>query len=147
MTAHKTVKVTGRPSVVAVITTPGELRLAGKISHAPDLFELRLDHLSAIENEVERMIPHLGAPLIITARHPAEGGVNNLSAKRRLELLLRFLPHAQYLDVELRSAHAFRALLDLACRRQVRRIISFHDFRSTPTPRSLHAKAQKAKLR
>lgn len=90
-------------------------------------------------------MPLLQAPLIVTARHPAEGGANSLSSARRRDLLLRFGPRAQYLDVELRSAEAFQSLSKLPPLQSVRRIISLHDFDSTPSPRSLHAKARAAR--
>jgi 3-dehydroquinate dehydratase-1 len=113
--------------------------------HPPDLFELRLDHLIGIENELESKISRLRRSVIITARHPLEGGANNLSLKRRRELLSRFLPQASYIDFELRSVRAFRSLLDEARRRNVGRIISFHHLDSTPSPRILRAKARAAK--
>jgi 3-dehydroquinate dehydratase-1 len=55
------------------------------------------------------------------------------------------LPHAKYVDVELRSTRAFEPLLAQGRKRNVRLILSFHDFKSTPTSRSLRAKAQRAK--
>jgi 3-dehydroquinate dehydratase-1 len=146
MAAGKSVKASQRPSrIVGVITTSSELRLAMRMPHPPGLFELRLDYLVGIENELENKMSRLRVPVIITARHPAEGGANNLSLKRRRELLSRFLPQARYVDLELRSVRAFRSLLDEARRRNVGRIISFHDLDSTPSPRSLHAKARAAK--
>ena len=87
----------------------------------------------------------LSAPVIITARDPREGGANNLSLPERRDLLLRFLPYAKYVDVELRSARAFKSLLARARKQNVRRILSFHNFKSTPSPRSLRAKAALAK--
>jgi len=122
-----------------------DLRFAIRMRNPPDLFELRLDHLVGIVNELESKLSMLPAPLVITARHPREGGANNLSIKRRRELLSRFLPRAQYVDVELRSAKALRSLLEVARRKNVRRIISFHNFRSTPSTRSLRARARAAK--
>jgi 3-dehydroquinate dehydratase-1 len=111
----------------------------------PDLFELRLDRLADIIEQLENELPGLRAPLIITARHPQEGGVEKLSLRKRRNLLTRFLPHAEYVDVELRSAFALRSLLGLAQEKQVQRIISFHNFRSTPPLRVLAAKAHAAK--
>jgi 3-dehydroquinate dehydratase-1 len=111
----------------------------------PDLFELRLDHLAGIAEQLENKLPRLRAPLIITARHPQEGGANKLSLWQRCDLLARFLPHASYIDVELRSASALRSLLILAKQKNVERIISFHNFKSTPPPRVLMAKARAAK--
>ena len=65
--------------------------------------------------------------------------------RQRRDLLARFLNHADYIDVELRSAPALRSLLKLAKNKNVRRIISFHNFKSTPSARILAAKARQAK--
>jgi 3-dehydroquinate dehydratase-1 len=146
MIAHKSVKRRRVHSrIVGVIATRADLRLAMRMSDPPDLFELRLDLLVGLEKELEKKMPMLRAPLIITARHPDEGGANNLSLARRRELILRFLPRAQYVDLELRSVKAFQSLLDLGRRKNVRWIISFHDLGSGPNPRSLCAKARVAK--
>ena len=133
------------PRLVGVIGSRDDLRFAIRMRNPPDLFELRLDHLVGIVNELEDKLSMLPAPLIITARHPGEGGANNLSIKQRRELLSRFLPRARYVDVELRSAKALRSLLELAHRKNVRRILSFHNFSSTPSTRSLRARARATK--
>jgi 3-dehydroquinate dehydratase-1 len=119
--------------------------MAVTMSSPPDLFELRLDHLLSLQEEVENRITNLPVPVIITARHPAEGGANGLPGIRRHELIARFLRYARYVDVELRSAESFHALLNSPLNRNVERILSLHDFDSTPTPRSLHAKARTAR--
>jgi len=111
----------------------------------PDLFELRLDRLTGVVGRVETKLTKLRAPLIITARHPNEGGSSRLSLPQRRALLTRFLTHADYIDVELRSARALHALLANAKTKNVRRIISFHNFKSTPSERILAAKAREAK--
>src|SRR5438046_10414838 len=116
-----------------------------RMREPPDLFELRLDCLARIVDQLEHKVSRLRAPLIITARHPQEGGANKLSLRQRRDLLTRFLNHAEYLDVELRSASAMRGLFTLAKRKRVRRIISFHNFKSTPHPRMLARKARAAK--
>src|SRR5437867_4829923 len=143
MAARTSVKVAATPSsqrarrgaaaTVGVIMSRDDLRFAIRMRNPPDLFELRLDHLVGIVNELENKLSLLPAPLIITARHPREGGANNLSIRQRRELLSRFLPWARYVDVELRSANALRSLLGVARRKNVRRIISFHDLGSTPS--------------
>ena len=133
------------PRIVGVIASREDLEQALRMRRPPDLFELRLDRLAGIVGRVETKLPKLRAPLIITARHPNEGGSGRLSLRQRRTLLTRFLTHADYLDVELRSARALRALLAIAKTKNVRRIISFHDFKSTPSARLLVAKAHKAK--
>ena len=136
---------TQRPRVVGVIASRADLDRALQMRGPPDLFELRLDRLAGIVDPLENKLPRLRAPLIITARHPQEGGANKLTLGERRDLLIRFLPHTHYVDVELRSASALRSLLTLAKHKKVRRIISFHNFKSTPPPRVLVAKARAAK--
>ena len=134
-----------RPRVVGVIASGADLERAVRMRRPPDLFELRLDRLARMADQVERALPKLSRPLIITARDPYEGGANKLRLRQRRDLLARFLKHAGYIDVELRSARALRALLAIAKTKNVRRIISFHNFKSTPSERILAAKAREAK--
>ncbi len=121
----------------------------------PDFFELRLDRLvcppsrdSGAASALDRLdnkVSKLRAPLIITARHPLEGGANRLSALQRHNLLARFLSRARYIDVELRSAPLLRSLLRLARKQNTRRIISVHHLKSTPFPDRLRSQARAAK--
>jgi len=111
----------------------------------PDLFELRLDRVVRVINRLDNKISRLRAPLVITARHPMEGGANRLSPLQRHNLLARFLSRAGYIDVELRSAPVFVSLLRLARRQNVRRIISVHHLKGTPSPSRLRAQARAAK--
>src|SRR5262245_32007600 len=134
-----------RLRVVGVIASRADLERAVKMRRQPDLFELRLDHFAGMTDRVENLIPKLRAPLIITARHPLEGGAGKLPLRQRHNLLARFLHHADYIDVELRSAPALRSLLKLAENKRIGRIISFHNFKSTPSARALAIKADQAK--
>jgi 3-dehydroquinate dehydratase-1 len=145
MRARSSTPVRARPLLVGVIASRADLDCAVAMRKPPDLFELRLDHLAGIVNQLENKLPRLRAPLIITARHAQEGGSNKLSLLQRRDLLTRFLRHARYVDVELRSASALRSVLISAKQKQVRRIISFHNFKATPRPRILAIKARAAK--
>jgi 3-dehydroquinate dehydratase len=122
-----------------------DLDSATRMRKPPDLFELRLDQLAGDLDEVEKKLSKLRAPLIITARHPREGGANQLSTQQRRHLLSRFLPRARYIDVELRSVNALRSLLQAARRKNVGRIVSFHNLKVTPASRILRTKARAAK--
>jgi len=133
------------PRIVGIIMSSASLDFAIRMRKTPDLFELRLDHLVPMVDELENKLSRLRAPLIITARHPQEGGTNKLSTRQRRDLLFRFLRRAHYVDVELRSASALNPLLKLARRRKIRRMISFHDLKSTPDSRRLRVKARAAK--
>ena len=135
----------GRPRVVGVIASRADLERALRMRRPPDLFELRLDHLAGITDRLEKVLQKLQTPLIITARHPHEGGAGKLRPRQRRDLLAQFLNHAQHIDVELRSASALRSLLTLAKKKNIRRIISLHSFKSTPSARILAAKARAAR--
>ena len=143
MTARKPL---GRgPRLVGVIMSLADLDSAIRMRKPPDLFELRLDQLARDVDEVEEKLSKLRAPLIMTARHPREGGANQLSTQQRRDLLSRFLPRARYIDVELRSVNALQSLLQAARRKNVGRIVSFHNLKATPDSRTLRTKARAAK--
>ena len=146
MTARKSIKINIRtPRIVGVIASGADLARALRLRSLPDLFELRLDALGCESNEFPASIARLRAPLIITARHPREGGLNNLNAARRRDLLLEFLPYAACVDVELRSVSTSQRVLTAAREMQVCVIISVHDFRATPSVPRLKQLADTAK--
>jgi 3-dehydroquinate dehydratase-1 len=133
------------PRLVGVVFTRADLERAVRMRNPPDLFELRLDALFARNDGSRAALGQLKAPLIITARHPLEGGSNQLSARKRRALLLRFLPHAAFVDIELRSAGTFAAILEEARLKNIRTIVSFHDFNETPSRQRLDEIACAAK--
>jgi 3-dehydroquinate dehydratase-1 len=145
MTERDSVKAKERPRLVGVITSRDGLRIAARLRKSPDLLELRLDHFANVADSVEKAIPRLPSPLIITARDFREGGAKSLSLRERHKLLLRFLPHATFVDIELRSLHALASIFEMAHQRKVQRILSVHDFRSTPDLRTMLAKSDEAK--
>lgn len=120
------------PAIVGVILTPADFGHAVAMRSPPDFFELRLDALAPCLEQIEDEMDKLRQPLILTARHPSEGGLNRLRSRERRSLLLRFLPRAAYVDVELRSARSLKTVLEWARARKIGRIISFHDFTGTP---------------
>lgn len=144
MTRRRTGKV-ARPRLVAVIASEADLRRALGMRHLPDIFELRLDALSPISARTEKKICRLRAPIIITARDPREGGIGKLSIAERRALLLRFLPCATYIDIELQAVREFKSVLSQAKKTKIRMILSYHNFKATPSSRSLCAKAKRAK--
>ena len=126
MSAHRRIKIPAR-ALVGVIATTDELRLASRMRAPPDLFELRLDHLPNLRAS---QLPRLSRPVIITARHPAEGG--RKLPRGRSDLLRQFLPRAKFVDIELRSMRESRKVWAEARQLGVGRICSVHDFKRTP---------------
>ncbi len=120
--------------VVGTIPSPAALRCALRLKPgAVDLFELRADHFARDPGDLLRAAPRLRAPLIVTVRHPAEGGAGALSVAQRRELYGQFLPVAKFIDIELRSVRQFPALLADARARGVKLIVSAHFFKTTPS--------------
>jgi 3-dehydroquinate dehydratase I len=124
--------------LVGVIATPAALTKALRLRVPPDFFELRLDGLRSCLGKTARAIPRLRAPLIITARHPAEGGLNQLDAHARRDLLLRYLPSASFVDIELRSAPELKRVIEQARAHGLGLILSCHHLHDTRPPNELH---------
>lgn len=120
--------------VVATVHTPAGLRSAQRLgAQVIGYLELRLDALATEPELKEERILRIQPRVLLTARHPAEGGCGALSLLQRRALLEEFLPVAGAVDLELRSVRAMSGLLEEASRRQVQKVISFHDFRGTPS--------------
>jgi len=123
-----------KPQIVAAIHSAESLRAALRLrAGIVDLLELRVDHFASDPAPLLRAAPRLAAPLIVTVRHPAEGGQNALNIARRRELYAQFLPFAACIDVELRSTEALAATIAAARAAGVRVVLSAHDFRATPS--------------
>ena len=120
--------------VVGTIPSPAALSCALRLKPgAVDLLELRVDHFASDPRPLTRALPRLPAPLIVTVRHPLEGGAGNLGFPRRRELYAQFLPAAHFIDLELRSARQLADTIAEARSQNVRLILSAHFFKTTPT--------------
>ena len=144
MNASRTVKAASRPRSVGVIFSAQDLRRALRLRKPPDLFELRLDGLISMIDQLPKAIPSLRRPLIITARSPREGGTNNLSLHQRRNLLRRFLPLAELVDIELADAERFSSIQKLARRKNIGVIMSLHALTKMPGAETLQAAAARA---
>lgn len=131
--------------IVAVIASADDLQRALHLRRRPDLFELRLDALYPICEAIAAAVPRLRAAVIVTARHPTEGGMNRLAAAQRRDLLIRFLPFAAFIDIELRSTTELAVVLQRAAESRVRRILSVHNFTATPSRAELDQFARAAR--
>lgn len=135
-------------AVVGTIHSPKALAAALRLRpNAVDFLEVRVDAFAgaADRNHLEKNLPRLRFPLIITVRHPLEGGANALTLQSRRALFERFLPHASLIDVELRSAEPLRKLREEAQAKGIGVILSHHDFRKTPSLAKLLELRAKAK--
>lgn len=131
---------------VATAHTVRGLREAGALrsGRGVDLVEIRLDCLGGNSDQLRRSIEKIKVPIILTVRHPREGGSGNLSARQREELLKAFLPLASMVDIELRSARQLGNVIDAAKKNRIGVIISSHDFSGTPPLASLRTKVRES---
>lgn len=106
---------------------------AGSRSEQCDVLELRLDLLKVGAVELLGLLERVETPLLVTARHGAEGGEGNLSAEARWALVEPYLGRAAMWDVELRSLGELREGVRKAQAAGVAVIGSFHDFERTPS--------------
>lgn len=124
------------PLVVGILNHPSLLEdLAQNAARPPscDLFELRLDTLNLPAEELDVYVSRLARPLLLTARHPAEGGDHHLSSSQRQDLLRAHLHRASLIDVELCSVAEMASLIQEAKALGIGVVGSFHDFASTPS--------------
>lgn len=98
-----------------------------------DWLEIRVDHFAPATGSLLQALPRMRVPLIVTVRHPAEGGAHGLGWAQRRVLFTQFLPFAALIDVELRSMDRLADTVAEARRAGVKVIASTHHFRSTPT--------------
>jgi 3-dehydroquinate dehydratase-1 len=122
------------PLVVGTIHSPGSLQCALQMSEgAVDFLELRVDHFADQPEVLLRAVARLRTPMIVTVRHPNEGGARPLSWQQRKDLFARFLPVAAFIDVELRSTEKLTETIGTARATNIRIIVSDHHFRVTPS--------------
>lgn len=135
------------PAIVGTIHSPAALREALRLKDGTvDFLEVRVDHFAADLAPLRRALPKLNAPLIVTVRHPAEGGAGALSMPERRALYLEFLPHAALLDLELRSCETLAKVRHEAKKAGVGLILSHHRFDTTPSLANLRQKAKAARV-
>jgi 3-dehydroquinate dehydratase-1 len=126
------------PAVVGIVDSPAALRAAGRLRRGEvDFLEWRADFLGTgiVKSKI---------PWIVTARHPAEGGQNAMSAAARRAALLELLPAAPLVDVEIRSLGGMGKVLSEARKAGVGVIASFHDFHETPSSARLQVLVKQA---
>ena len=130
------------PRVVGVVSAALTLdRLASGYRPVCDLLELRADLLGAglpdwLERAVE--LESEGRPVLVTIRHPREGGHWYGTEAERLRLLERVLPHVSAVDYEIRS-EGLAELLTMARAAGKPVVASFHDFNGLPPESDLRA--------
>ena len=126
----------GKLCIPIVETTMGKALIAiKKANRLADLIELRVDYLRNLE--LPLLLQNRKKPFIVTNRKKEEGGQYRGEERRRLSVLQEAIDlGADYIDVELATQRSW--LQDLVRnKRGTQVILSFHDFRRTPSLKEL----------
>jgi len=100
-----------------------------------DLIELRADYLKRVE--LSPFFENRQKPFVVTHRRNEEGGKYKGEERKRLNLLQEATDlGADYVDVELATERSFVQGL-IKNKKETHVILSFHDFRRTPSPKEL----------
>ena len=134
-----------RPLVVGVFSSCRTLEHPLEVAQLPfDVAELRVDLIGVdCPNWLEfasRLVA-AGMPVILTVRHPDEGGRWYLDEHERATVYRTALPFVSAIDVEIGS-ELVKPLADEAHRAGKLVIGSFHDFNGTPDASTLRGKIQ-----
>jgi len=126
----------GKLCIPIVETTVGKALIAiKKANRLTDLIELRVDYLR--NARLAPLFQDRKKPFIVTNRRKEEGGQYEGEERKRLSILQEAINlGADYIDVELATQRSW--LQDLVRnKRGTQIILSFHDFRRTPSIKEL----------
>lgn len=107
-----------------------------------DIVEIRLDQLIG-EQSIGNKLSKINHPLLLTCRHPDEGGQNQISDPiERQRILEPLLSYASAIDIELAEADSMNEIISKAKNYNIKVILSYHNFKTTPS--TLESKAKEA---
>lgn len=126
----------GKLCIPIVETTMGKALIAiKKANRWADLIELRMDYLRGVK--LAPLLENSQKPFIVTHRRKDEGGQYKGDERKRLTVLQEAIDlGADYIDAELATKRSFLQTL-IRDKRETQVILSFHDFRGTPSLREL----------
>ena len=132
------------PKVCGVITDRLTAEAVKKAKKAgADLVEVRVDTFKARDpKRLKKVFTEarlVGLPILLTIRSKEEGGRFKLDDKERLELFTALTPLVDAVDIELTSKRILTGVTAAAKKHRKKVIVSFHDFKGTPTTARIKA--------
>lgn len=138
LVSSKNLLFSSRPLAVGVIADSAALEHFTSLDAAArsalcDVAELRLDQLQLPVVDLRARLAGNETPLLLTSRHPAEGGQGPEDPVARAAMIEPLLDLATLIDLELRSAMQMQGTIAKARAAGVPVLGSFHDFQATPS--------------
>ncbi len=138
------------PALAAVVTGSIKLRLIKKAkTHGASLIELRLDtfdtrNVFKLRQEIAS-IKAQGLRVLLTVRSKKEGGKIAIAPKERLMLFTELITAVDMVDIELSSGLFAKEVIELARKKRKKTIVSFHNFKGTPSTARLEKVIKEAR--
>lgn len=132
------VSLANSPAIAVTVTDREPVVLLRRAKQlGAHLFEARIDRFRRLDEKNVlkrlRLLRKTGLPLIATVRSRPEGGGRSLSEAKRLQLFQSALPFVDALDIELSSGELRKNLVPAARRQKKGVILSYHNFKETPS--------------
>ncbi|MBK8090527.1 MAG: type I 3-dehydroquinate dehydratase [Verrucomicrobiaceae bacterium] len=136
--SSKNLLLSSRPLAVGVVADQDALERLMEMPVSDrdslcDVVELRLDLLGLSAADLRARLAGNTLPLLLTARHPAEGGQAPEDPVARAAMYEPLLDLAALIDIELRSAQEMSTTIKNAHAAGAFVVGSFHDFQITPS--------------
>jgi 3-dehydroquinate dehydratase-1 len=110
-------------------------------AHGASIIELRLDTFQTREAALIKQgiadIKALGLKVLLTIRSKKEGGKLVVSPSERLRLFSELTASVDVVDIELSSEPLAKKVVEIARKKKKKTIVSFHNFKTTPTEAKL----------
>lgn len=107
-----------------------------------DVVEIRIDLLISIPDLKEK-VSKINAPILLTCRHPDEGGPEEFrDPMKRQSLIAPLIPYASGLDVEINQTESMQQTITLAKSQGLLIVLSSHDFAGTPETKHIEEKVK-----
>jgi len=105
-----------------------------------DLVEIRIDLLMSV-HDLKQKISKINAPILLTCRHPDEGGTEEFRDPiKRQSVITPLIPFASAIDIEIDHAENMKEILTLSESEALLIILSSHNFDITPETNHLKDK-------
>ena len=102
-----------------------------------NVIEIRIDLLMSVP-DLKQKISKINAPILLTCRHPDEGGPEEFrDSIKRQSVITPLIQYASALDIEIDQAEHMKSILELAKSEGLLTLLSFHDFIGTPEKKLL----------
>ncbi|VAV82470.1 3-dehydroquinate dehydratase I [hydrothermal vent metagenome] len=126
------------PAIAGVVTGSIKSRLIKKAkAQGASLIEIRLDTFDKrdvlqLRQEIEA-VRALDLRVLLTIRSKKEGGKLTITPKERLTLFTELITAVDMVDIELSSGPFAKEIAALAHKKKKKTIVSFHNFKATPS--------------